>query len=252
MRITKHISFFYIENRILYVNKILDETNKYELVTDVFIHTNNDGLTKEAFNDYSNGSLSIIYHDLSNIHPFYLTWKCRELLKEQKDRYDIFIYTEDDMLIPYNAIKYWLKYNRQLIDHNYNLGFLRIEVENNNEYVTDLPRKKFSSTMELDGERYCINNINPYCAMWIYNKDEFNNFVDSKYYDIKNIPGYEIRERSAIGLHGASNYWYKGTLIPIINNKLISDCRIYHMPNNYVINKRNHWATILFDDSLQL
>ena len=85
MRITKHISFFFIENRILYVNKILDETNKYELVTDVFIHTNNDGLTKEAFNDYSNGSLSIIYHDLSNTHPFYLTWKCRELLKEQKD-----------------------------------------------------------------------------------------------------------------------------------------------------------------------
>ena len=80
MRITKHISFFYIENRILYVNKILDETNKYELVTDVFIHTNNDGLTKETFNDYSNGSLSIIYHDLSKIHPFYLNYTLYQVL----------------------------------------------------------------------------------------------------------------------------------------------------------------------------
>ena len=96
---------------------------------------------------------------------------------------------------------------------------------------------------------YCVNNKNPYCAFWIYNKNEFGKFVNSKYYNINNILQYDIREKSAIGLHGTQTQWYKNTLIPIINNKLIEDCRIYHMPNNYVLNKNTRFATIKFDEA---
>ena len=199
MKITKHISFYYIEDRIQYVNKIIHEINKYEFYTDLFIHTNSNILKKESFDEYTSGNINIICHDLSNIHPFYLTWKCRDLLKQQANDYDIFIYTEDDILIPFNAILYWLKYNTKLITYNYNLGFLRIETKNNEEYITDLPGNHFKSNIILDDDNYCINNINSYCAMWIYNKNEFNKFINSKYYDIKNIRGYEIRESSAIG-----------------------------------------------------
>ena len=85
------------------------------------------------FNKYTNGILNIIYHDLTNINPFYLTWKCRDLLKQQKDDYDIFMYIEDDILVPCNAIKYWLKYNKDLIDIQYNLGFIKVEVKHNIE-----------------------------------------------------------------------------------------------------------------------
>ena len=252
MRITKHISFYYIENRVCYMNKIIDETNKYKFITDLYIHTNSKILKKEDFNEYTNGNINIIYHDLSNIHPYYLTWKCRNLLKTQANDYDIFIYTEDDILIPFNAILYWLEYNKNLIRHNYNLGFVRIETKDNEEYLTDLPGNKLKTTINLDGIDYCINNINPYCAMWIYNKDEFNKFVSSKYYNINTIPGYGIREKSAIGLHGKSNYWYKGTLIPLINNKLNINCKIYHLPNNYVENPISNFATIKFDDTYEL
>ena len=97
---------------------------------------------------------------------------------------------------------------------------------------------------------YCVNNINPYCAFWIYNKNEFNNFANSKYYKINNIQGYGIREQSAIGLHGLNTDWYKSTLIPVINNKLIEECKIYHMPNNYVLNKNTLFATIKFDEAV--
>ena len=71
MKITKHISFYYVENRIIYVNKIIDETNKYEFITDIFIHTNNPNLQESTFNKYTNGCIKIIFHDLSNIHPFF-------------------------------------------------------------------------------------------------------------------------------------------------------------------------------------
>ena len=93
MKVTKHVSFFYIESRICYVNKIIDETNIYEIETDIYIHTNNENLTSDQLNKYENGSINIVCHDLSNIHPYYLTWKCRDLMKQQKDEYDIFMYT---------------------------------------------------------------------------------------------------------------------------------------------------------------
>jgi hypothetical protein len=249
MRITKHISFYYIENRLFYINNIIDETNKYECITDIFIHTNKN-LQEDSLNKYTNGLIQIIYHDLSNINPFYLTWKCRDLLQKQKNDYDIFMYIEDDILVPYKAIKYWLKYHEKLIQMNYNLGFVRIEIDNNNEYITDLYGEQLDTIINLYETTYCINNKNPYCAFWIYNKNEFNRFINSKYYDINNIHGYDIREQSAIGLHGNNTIWYKNTLIPIINNKLIEDCKIYHLPNNYVIMKNNLFATIKFDDAI--
>jgi hypothetical protein len=261
MRITKHITFFYLENRLIYINNIINETNNYEFTTDIYIHTNNISLNEYSINKYTNGCIKIIYHNLSNIHPYYLTWKCRDLLKQQKNEYDIFMYIEDDILVPYKAIKYWLKYNEKLIEMNYNLGFVRIEVENNIDYITDLPGVQLDTIINLDDTTYCVNNINPYCAFWIYNKNEFNRFVNSEHYDITNLPNYDIkessdlgllRERSAFGLHGFGSTWYKNTLIPIIDNKLIDDCKIYHMPNNYVVIKSVSFATIKFNEAIKV
>ena len=250
MKITNHISFFYIESRICYINKIIDETNNYECLTDIFIHTNNNKLDIHSFNKYTNGSIHIICHDLSTIHPYYLTWKCRELLQQQKNDYDIFMYIEDDILVPWKTIKYWLEYNEKLISMNYNLGFVRIEVHNNIEYITDLPGYKFDTIININEDNYCVNNKNPYCAFWIYNKNEFNNFVNSKYYNINNIINYDIREKSAIGLHCIKTNYYKNTLIPIINNELNDNCKIYHLPNNYVTNKDSKFATVKFTEAI--
>ena len=251
MKITKHISFYFVMDRIIYINNIIDETNKYEHRTDIFIHTNNIDLEEGMLNNYTNGYIKIIYHDLSNIHPFYLTWKCRDLLQEQQHDYDIFIYIEDDMLVPYKAIKYWLEYNEKLIEMSYNVGFVRIEVNNNVEYITDLTIK-LRNTINLNETLYCVNNENPYCAFWIYNKNEFNKFVNSKYYDVNNISNYDIREASAFGLHGLYTDWYRNTLIPVINNKLIEECKIYHMPNNYANDNNTQFAKLKFDEALEL
>ena len=264
MKITKHISFYYILSRIKYINSIIDETNKYELITDIYIHTNVDNLDKrQLFTPYNNGTLNIIYHDLTNIHPYYLTWKCRDLMKHQKKEYDIFMYIEDDILVPWNSIKYWFKYYKNLLNMNYNLGFLRIENFNNTEYCTDLPKKKIKNNIILDKINYAINNINPYCAFWIYDKDTFNKFIDSKYYDINNIGGcvpvskkykngLQIRESSAFGLHCMETPFFKNTLIPIINNKLINDCKIYHLPNNYINKPDVLGGTIQFSEALEI
>lgn len=252
MKITVHISFFYIEERIRYVNQIIRETNQYDHVTDIFIHTNNPDLQATTFEPYTNGSIEIVWHDLSGIHPYFLTWKCRDLLREQRNDYDVFMYIEDDILVPCKAIDYWLEYHEPLIHKGYNLGFVRIEIdEQGEEYITDLHGERLDTLGLLENNVYCVNNKNPYCAFWIYDKHEFNRFVDSKYYDIRHIPDYGVREMSAIGLHGITNYWYKNTLIPVIDGKLHCDCRVYHTPNNYVSNKDTLFATIKFVEAVE-
>ena len=248
MRIVQHISFFYLEDRFKYLNQIISETNNYHFTTDIFIHTNVQ-FSKSKLPSYNNGNLTIICHDLTGINPHYLTWKCRDLLKKQRHDYDIFMYLEDDILVTRKALEYWFSYNHRLIELNYNLGFVRIEVKDNKEYIhdiTNLHGGKLDTFTEIDGKRFCVNNKNQYCAFWIYNKHEFNRFVDSKYYDINNIANYYIREASAIGLHGWETPWYKATVIPVVNNQLIQDCKVYHLPNNYVNDPNSPFAKVLF------
>ena len=258
MKIAKHICFFYLEERIKYINKIIEETNKYPFTTDIFIHMNLN-FSKDTFIDYKNGNLVIIVHDLSHIHPFYLPSLTRKLLKEQRNDYDIFIYVEDDILIPTDAINYWLQYKDNLIKSNYNLGFVRIEVDNENkEYCSDICHSPdmrnlgyLTKKIVIEGQEYIINDKNPYCAFWIYDKQEFNNFINSKYYDINNVTGYDIRAVVAIGLHGVETNWYKGTIIPIKENQLIDECKVYHLPNNYV-HREGHWICLLFNEVIKV
>jgi len=252
MKITVHISFFYIEKRIRYINQIIGETNQYDHPTDIFIHTNNPDLQASDFDRYTNGTIQIVWHDLTGIHPYYLTWKCRALLREQRNNYDIFMYIEDDILVPRKAIAYWLEHHELLVSKGYNLGFARIDTaEDGEEYMTDLYGERLDTLGISNNNVYCVNNKNPYCAFWIYDKREFNRFVDSIYYDIRNIPEYAVREMSAIGLHGITNYWYKKTLIPIICGQLHRDCRVYHLPSNYVSDKDSLFATIKFTEAIE-
>lgn len=256
MKITKHITFYFLEERICYINRIIEFTNDYKYETDIFIHTNNPNLVVKSLSPYVNGSIKIICHDLSDIHPFCLAWMCRDLLYKQQNDYDIFMYIEDDILVPNTAIEYWLENHEKLIEMNYNLGFVRIEIENNIEYITDLLCEHFDCIIEgVNGKNYCVNNKNTYCAFWIYNKKEFNKFANNKVYNldvlkISQCTYYSIREASAFGLHNPLIPWYKTTLIPLENNKLIEDCKIYHMPNNYVSDKQSGFATIQFNDAI--
>ena len=49
-------------------------------------------------------------------------------------------------------------------------------------------------------------------------------------------------------------FLYKSSLNPyappIINNKLIESCKIYHMPNNYVNNNNTKFASITFNECI--
>ena len=232
-KMVKHITFFYIEERIKSLNEVLGTANKYKFTTDIFIHTNDKDFKKEKLIPYNNGSLEFVCHDLSGVNPHNLAWKCRELLEKQKDTYDIFMYTEDDILVNNATIEYWLKYKDLVLKHKYQLGFIRVEISNNKNMfaINQYHSAERNRIINLDNNKY-LELVQPYCAFWIYDKNEFNKFVKSGYYTNINEMGAPnmIREFSAYGFKKS----YVGTIIPLINNELPIDCAVYHLGTKYI------------------
>ena len=137
MKISYHITFFYISDNLKYLIRVLRNSSTWNIKPDIFIHTNKMGNFKN--NVFQKSNVKIIYHKLDNIDPFYLSWKSRDLMKERIEIYDLFLYSEDDISIPYSLINYYLEYYSILEKHSSTPGFLRCEVGSNGvDYVLDL------------------------------------------------------------------------------------------------------------------
>ena len=89
------------------------------------------------------------YSNLLNL-KYRLLWQCRELMFEQQFNYDYFMYIEADICIPKQAIEHWLQYLPWMVQIKYNVGFVRIEKDyqdNNTEFIVDLPNIKFNKLL---------------------------------------------------------------------------------------------------------
>lgn len=252
MKISKHITFFYDENRFKYLNRLIQEAATYPHKVDIFIHTNKS-ISDDKLHSPPNVTILVYIHDLKGMDPFLLPWLCRPIMESQKNHYDIFMYVEDDILVPKEALVYWLEHKNTVMDQNYNLGFLRIEVDSiGRHFTTDNATSPDGSidqtltrTLFINGKEYAINDANPYCAFWIYDANEFSRFIYSGLYNPASINGYGVREKAAIGLHGLYTSWYTYTVIPLLGQGLNPACKIYHLPNNYLYGA---WKLHPFDE----
>ena len=288
MNAVAHIAFKFRKERIEYLKLITSEFNKYPFNVDVFIHSDKKFDIDYLNEEYNNGTIVLKKHNLRKYFlykgwKYRLTFTARKLIAKQKENYDIFIYLEDDILIPLNAIKYWLSNKDLCIENNLNLGFLRIEVKNKVEYLSDITQK-INKTIDLDDKKFVINNRTPYTAFWIYDKSEFNKWVKSDFYDLKIIHGYKrknsrllkflklswsknlqyliydwqhkridsVMEANAYGLAHPDLNWYENTIIKLENNKIDKNCRVYHLANTYVNENETDLGTLKIEDLLDI
>ena len=236
-KIAVHITFFLGKNylnRINFLRKIIDSYKKISKNLDIFIHIN-----KKLPDKYKIKDVNYILHNLSLEDPYTLSWKSRKLIYEQKDIYDVFIYSEDDILFTKNNFDYWINFKDICIKNNFNLGFIRVEKNNNKIYSIDVTTQ-LNKYLIINNNRFIVNDINPYCAFWIYDRQELNKFINSNIWNFnwRNEFSYGVREMSAIGWHGLKMTRYKDTLIPLVkSNKkkyvVNLDSLIYHLTGNY-------------------
>ena len=236
MKLAVHICSFIGENyqeRFIYLKKIVKNYLIINKNIHIFIHTN------KVSKKYKLKKVKYVVHNLQNENPFYLSWKCRPFIEKQKNRYDYFIYSEDDILFTKKNFLYWLKHKNICIKNNLNLGFIRRERKNKKVFSTDLI-KMISYKILINNKNFAVNNVNSYCAFWIYDKKELNKFIQTNFWHFKwkgkNVYAfYGIREMSAIGWHGKNMFRYNATVIPLTNKKLNTGCFIDHLSNNHAL-----------------
>lgn len=237
------------EARQKYLERLVQEAGTYPWRTDVFVHSNAPNPALHGRPLPNGGTVTVVQHALApGENPYYLAWKNRELLFSQVGQYDAYAYTADDILVPRAALEYWRDHKDAVMADGYNLGFLRIETlpGSGTQVVTDLYGEHLDRSVVLGGKLYALNDKNPFCDFWIYDKTEFERWVRSEHWDLSTIR-YGIPESAGVGLHGLYTRWYKGTVIPVLadGKSLHPDCRVYHLPNNFAPDS-SPFATIPF------
>lgn len=281
-----HIVFKYRKNRLDYLKQIIEECQNYPFELNVFIHCDKNFDTNFLSSNYKNGEIKLKKHNIKKYFlykgwKYRLTFKAREHIGRQVDIYDIFMYLEDDILIPVEAINYWLENKDICLKNNLNLGFLRIEKKDDIEYLSDITNK-LDKKINLENDTYVINDKNAYSAFWIYDKSEFNKWRKSNFYDLKIIHGFNdknsrllkilrlsssnylqyflydrrhkridsVMEANAYGLAYPGLNWYENTVIKMQNENIDMDCKVYHLPNTYVNESETEMGTLRLDDLL--
>jgi hypothetical protein len=249
LKISVHIPFFFEErkkNQVNYLKKVCRGHLNLSKKTMIYVHSNT--LLKKF-----DKRVKFIKHSFKNIHPYKLTWLCRNLMKKQKKKFDIFIYCEDDIFFTKKNLKYWLKYKDLCISKDYNLGFLRVEKNKKDNELYSPDHIKKSRYIINQGQIKFIIPSSSHCSFWIYDKKEFNKFTKTKYFNFnwkwKTISGVLlIREMASIGWHGENMGRYRLTVIPLIKNFFNVDSFLVHLSGNYSSNPAGLFGTFKVKD----
>jgi len=272
------ISFYFKKEKYKYLKKILDNfLQNYECFVEIIIDSNSYELLDLVKKDFKEDKIKIFIHkNLSQViipflkteqnlkalasSEFSLTWKHRHHMLEKINDYDIFIYIEDDILLPFENYKNYLE-NFYSLWPNYIPSFIRIETKNEDLYNTDaFVKTKFSSKeiISLNNKRFiCLDN--PYHAFWIMPKKELKESINQNFTKI--IESMWMREAAAsFGLKPGtcpyacwpSNDIQKKGLVEItLRNKVSPMCYSYHLPNNYIDDYRVKFGKIKVEKILK-
>ena len=255
-KISVHIPYYINDNYVdksKLLKKVCNSYLKLSNKVKIFIHTNKKLKS-------NNKKIEFIFHDLSKIHPYKLTWVCRKLMLRQKNLFDIFIYGEDDLLFTKNNLNYWLKYRDICLNDDFNLGFLRVEKRKKDNLLYSSDQiTKIKKYVLLRKEKFAkLESSNS--SLWVLTREELKKFSKTKYWNFNfkwiTVSGILlIREMAAVGWHGENmngQYMnrYKATIIPIKNKELNKDSFIKHMSNNYANNPAGLFGSLKVDSLL--
>lgn len=273
MQIAAHVSFYYNEtrrDRLRYLTQVLKHLDAIGTTHDltVIIYCNQEFSVDSNFPHIRIQTIVVKFFDRffprrlrrylphsvrRLVDPKYLTWAHREYVLNTIDKYDVHIYLDDDTAFTDKSLEYWLNYKGLCIENNYNLGFLRIERDEqaNKWHCTDVLEPP--SRLVRLGDRLFAHTLHFY-GFWIYDKAELKRFAQSeRWHPRQSEYGEYIIERAELGWHADYLPMYRGTLIPVknIENSLYvvdEECGVHHMPNNYI----GHWMFCKFEFPLQM
>ena len=244
------IAFHHNPSRFEFLKKIVDYyIDTYEDLEHIYIDTNSE------IEIFDHPKIKVFVHS-SLQHPFHLVWMHRIHFKNHIRDYDMFMYVEDDMLVPRKSYL-WYKEHIQRFWPTYIPSFLRIETYHDQEFVTDpLNKQRISpdQIIHIDNRTY-LSLEYPYHAFWILPRQYLEDFVkEERFYRIGGFRMQkEVRELAS------SFTWWELEKKPIVeiefdNNshtwRVSRNCDSFHIANNYAGNPNTRHGKIIRDELL--
>lgn len=175
-----------------------------------------------------------------------LAWKHRDAHLDAIDDFDLFVYSENDMLIPERAFDKWVEFDKENGPH-YSLGFHRYEIKDNEKVLVDHAWDYppiFWTYVKIDDVVYpVVRNLHQGC--FILSKDQLQLQIDSKNPAFHKTMSYYLfygpLETAATGP------FINRTIAKVVppDPEEFDDLLILHMPNKYVngYDDRLMWMT---------
>lgn len=219
------IAYYHSPERLKYLLKLLDEFEKWDCEVEVIIDTNVNfklPLRLECFMP----TIIVIHENLE--HPFHLTGMHRKHIADNISEFDVFMYTEDDMLLPYENYLNYLE-NFKILYPKYVPSFIRIEEKNGEKYVSDVLEKQTLSIIQIEGKDFAALPFpQNYCGFWVMPQKELKESIINNAASFLHLS--DGREFNAMFVGWGLG---KPALVEIENGQVSNKCYSYHLPNNY-------------------
>ena len=279
-RVALHIVLFWrtrasAEKKLTYLRRMRKNAASYRMQTDLYIHCNQYPHDSSSFNSSGVGEgeavrarvlqelspstsegprVMIVRHKLHE-HPYFLTWKPRALMRNQRHMYDLVINSEDDMDITRaNLVEYFCRFKLDAARLGLNLGFLRYEVGvvGKGSAAKGGPRKILSDVLRgqivgrsrdifvMSNQSFARIRIQVYFAFWIADRRDMTEMAEHPDFMIRDTSNskYPLIREDASCLKGPMmlpRYNYSHVMPVNVRSMFIHDmCQVWHMSNSYV------------------
>jgi len=248
------IAFHYSDSRFQYLKTLLERfLNTYEIPLKIIIDTNSyetEVLVSEEFpRECNSGKIEIKVHE-ELIHPFCLTWAHRFHFKTLINKYELFMYLEDDMDLPFENFKNYIQ-NFGILWPQCIPSFIRVERDSSgNEFCSDqllVHRVPENSLLHIESKRF-IRLQNNYCALWIMPREALIATITSNFARWE-TEGH-IRETAASFPNWELNMH---ALVEVDSQGKVSEkCYTYHLPNNYILQEGTPLGKLSVNNLLEI
>ena len=240
----------YGTNQQQYLHRILDEYNNMPYNIDCYIYTTQNNNTDK----YKNLNITQIINPLSIGEGN--AWAHRKLFKENKDKYDLYIYTENDHLLTQTNIETYLSLTNELPD-NKMISFLQYELKSNNDTKYSIVlikgqqnRRERAFIVDTDiviNDKHYFEIQNKHCGLYILTNKQLNHIISNNRYEESYRVGSPYGNMETLCLSGLDLYH------KIISYDELDNLLVHHLPNKYInsVSKYTQYGTLSIDELKQ-
>jgi len=185
-------------------------------------------------------SLKITKHFYPKEIGHFLTHTHKQIFTQNIEKFDYFLYIEDDILLKEVSIDVFMECSK-ILPENMVCGFLRYEFKPNSEYTYLIDCHPEHSVHRGGGRQiirtnYKINDIdylelhNVHQGCSLLSRNQLLKVIGSGFYFLDHRHG----GYAGILESAASDIYWRGTIIKVTPRNKINELLIHHLPNKYV------------------